>query len=407
MCNLQIDGSCWKTPGQFLHAYPAHIGGLSMISAKQLSSLLAALYAAPMEDTNWQVFLNALCGQIQAQQGLFLATNVKDGAAEILAQGGMAYNPEMQRLYNEYYGQIDPYRVAFQRNPRVGPIAGEELVAPAEVEKTEFYNDLVVPTGARHAMVLPAVLTRTAAEAISVWRSPRQRPFGESSVKLFELLLPHIQAALKTRRIVELSNIRAGTLQAALDSSTTAILILNAAGRVVHYNQNAERVLRLQDGISMKEGKLRAWDSGAQAELQSLVTSAAIVSGASVSQPGGVIALPRRSGGRSFNAVVLPLRMPGSLDAAHVLILITDPQAAVSLPESFMKTLYGLTQSEAEIANGLLSGLSVEEVAELRQVTTGTLRMQLKTIFQKTGARRQSELIRLLLCLPRSDSPAN
>jgi DNA-binding CsgD family transcriptional regulator len=55
-----------------------------------------------------------------------------------------------------------------------------------------------------------------------------------------------------------------------------------------------------------------------------------------------------------------------------------------------------------EIANALLSGRTVDQIAEQRGVTSGTLRVQLKTIFQKTDTRRQSDLLKLLLSLPAS-----
>lgn len=43
------------------------------------------------------------------------------------------------------------------------------------------------------------------------------------------------------------------------------------------------------------------------------------------------------------------------------------------------------------------SGLTVTQIARLRGVTTETVRGQIKTLFAKTGARRQAELVRLVL----------
>ncbi len=48
----------------------------------------------------------------------------------------------------------------------------------------------------------------------------------------------------------------------------------------------------------------------------------------------------------------------------------------------------------------LLDGKSLLEAAELNNVGKETVRSQLKSIFGKTGTRRQSELIGLLARLP-------
>ncbi len=46
-------------------------------------------------------------------------------------------------------------------------------------------------------------------------------------------------------------------------------------------------------------------------------------------------------------------------------------------------------------------GYSLQEIASLRRVSIGTVRNQLKSIMDKTTTSRQSELVRLLMNLPR------
>jgi len=52
------------------------------------------------------------------------------------------------------------------------------------------------------------------------------------------------------------------------------------------------------------------------------------------------------------------------------------------------------------VANGLLTGYSLEEIAALRRVSIGTVRQQVKAMLGKSGTSRQSDLVRLLLNLP-------
>lgn len=57
----------------------------------------------------------------------------------------------------------------------------------------------------------------------------------------------------------------------------------------------------------------------------------------------------------------------------------------------------GLTQSEIAFCQRLLLGKSLIEAAEQLGITQGTARTRLKTIFQKTGTSRQSELMLMLV----------
>jgi DNA-binding CsgD family transcriptional regulator len=71
------------------------------------------------------------------------------------------------------------------------------------------------------------------------------------------------------------------------------------------------------------------------------------------------------------------------------------------LPLARLQSLYNLTRAEADIANLLLEGLSLEQISEQRLVSLDTVRSQVKTLLAKTGSSRQSTLIKKLSALPR------
>ncbi|MGH8142863.1 MAG: hypothetical protein ACREU2_10155 [Steroidobacteraceae bacterium] len=139
---------------------------------------------------------------------------------------------------------------------------------------------------------------------------------------------------------------RARRAETVLDSVTSAAFILNGNGRIVHLNAAA--------------------DALAQGKLQALVGSAAAASSASLSQPGGVIALSRPSGQRALQVLVLPLPIRGDWLSAQVLVLLGEPDRTASFLETVLSALYGLTRAEMEISNALLSGRSAEEIAQQR-----------------------------------------
>ena len=64
--------------------------------------------------------------------------------------------------------------------------------------------------------------------------------------------------------------------------------------------------------------------------------------------------------------------------------------------EAQLRVLFGLTVSQARLAQHLASGDTVEEVAERLGIKLTTARSQLAVIFSKTGVRRQTKLVALL-----------
>ncbi|WP_260580580.1 helix-turn-helix transcriptional regulator [Sphingopyxis sp. PET50] len=58
--------------------------------------------------------------------------------------------------------------------------------------------------------------------------------------------------------------------------------------------------------------------------------------------------------------------------------------------------MFGLTASEALLALHIADGGSTADYAAARRITRNTVRNQLQAVFDKTGARRQTELVRLL-----------
>ncbi|MNJ68757.1 Bacterial regulatory protein, luxR family [compost metagenome] len=59
--------------------------------------------------------------------------------------------------------------------------------------------------------------------------------------------------------------------------------------------------------------------------------------------------------------------------------------------------LYNLTPAETGLAMELANGLSLEEASEVLNIRRNTARAHLRSIFSKTGVRRQTELVRILL----------
>ena len=65
-------------------------------------------------------------------------------------------------------------------------------------------------------------------------------------------------------------------------------------------------------------------------------------------------------------------------------------------PDALLRSLFGLTTAEAKLASRLATGEAIEHAADRLGIAKDTARNQLKSIFQKADAHRQSQLVALL-----------
>jgi DNA-binding CsgD family transcriptional regulator len=78
---------------------------------------------------------------------------------------------------------------------------------------------------------------------------------------------------------------------------------------------------------------------------------------------------------------------------AMVIVPISAPKGAQA---SILEGLFDLTPGEARVARALATGLELEAAAANFGVSSATVRSQLKSIFAKTGTRRQADLVAML-----------
>jgi DNA-binding CsgD family transcriptional regulator len=116
---------------------------------------------------------------------------------------------------------------------------------------------------------------------------------------------------------------------------------------------------------------------------------------------GNVLSVARPSGRRAYCLLATGLRAEhGNGDAQMVALFISDPEAPNELPLHPLMQWYGLTRAEAAIAAVLVSVRTIEEAGDALGMSKNTARSHLQHILKKTEARRQSELVALLLGSP-------
>ena len=181
----------------------------------------------------------------------------------------------------------------------------------------------------------------------------------------------------------------------AFELSGVAVVLFNSAGEVIRLNRPAENLLG--SGIGVVDGRLVAEIEQANDELNRALYAVIWTDGSAPTPP---VQLPRTG---FLPLLAYPLRLSNMAVTLYAdcraLVILADPERRVRPPEAVLCSVFNLTVAEARLASRLVAGEAIEGASQALGIAAGTARNQLKSIFNKTGARRQPELVALLAAL--------
>jgi DNA-binding CsgD family transcriptional regulator len=364
-----------------------------MISTEQLSSLLAKLYATPLNHAMWQAFIDELCGITEVSSGYFIDT--AETKSPVIAGGGPNYDPSVFQLYNKH-GTDDPYKepTIVQTRPRLIP--GEELVSHSDLVKTELYNEVLRRFDLEHMNMLCCASRDQHVEVLSLWRDSKRGPLDNKYSKLFDMLIPHLQLTLGLRGQLRCLESTTTFSVLSIEALSIASLLVTYDGTVLHINNPGKKLVNTGTLFGIAQGKLRMRTLNQSSQLQSILVSAT----QATNPKGG--AMEFNDGNRPIVMTAIPIPEDNRIATNDrcALVMLRDLSAIDQGKAQILRSLFRLSPSECRLAGLLLEGHELNECAGMLRITVGTARFQLKKIFEKTGTKRQSALLRLMLSMP-------
>jgi len=363
-----------------------------------LSQILEVLYEAPLDPRRWEEFVRLTAEAAGAHAATLLLHDLNDVQLRVAQQWG--FDPSAIQPYEEHYSSLDLRLQAFRRNPtRIG--TSQQLIPLAELKRTEYYNDFLLPQGMIHSMFGTVEQSPAGLSTLSLHRDHEAGPYEEQDLAFLRLLLPHVQRAFRLHSQIAASRNRSYSLQSALDSLAMAVILLAAKGQVVTMNCAAKRLLADNDGLLAHRQGLKTTRAGECARLQQLIAEATATSAGTGLRPAGALTVSRRDR-PPLHLLVSPVR-GFDLDEkhpVHAIVFVTDPAQRARPQAETLRALFGLTRAESRLAMLLADGHSPRAIAEMVGVSRNTLKSQLASTYRKTGTSRQAQLVRLLLQLP-------
>ena len=357
------------------------------MTLETLLDLIDGIYAAGLEPVAWSGVLTRLADELGAREAA-LGILGKRAAPWIIAP---RTNPEFALSYQQHYHLLNLFWRQIARQP-VGAVSTDAmLLERAHLHSSEFFNDWSAPQGYRTVMGTTLVQSDFGRIELQI---PSSREFEADQQQIVTRLVPHLTRSLQVMQMLSAAQEQRMGLFDAFHALDRGVVLLDYQVRIVDANASAERYLAASDGLVGGNNTIAASLPGEQRRLQAMLGSCT----RSALTSGGTMRVTRHAGAPLVLTISpFPAASPLSLlPGGGIMVIIADPEARNPLHASRLQERYGLTAAELALALEIAKGDGRRAAAERRGVSVATARSQLSSIFDKTGVRRQAELVRLL-----------
>ncbi|MEM8605736.1 MAG: helix-turn-helix transcriptional regulator [Myxococcota bacterium] len=369
---------------------------------KAALDVAGSFYDAALDPSLWPDALQKLSDFTRSYFAHVFVVESTSGLAPSFAAVSHEGPHEALAGYHGHFESIDPRRAAGENLASGTLVPDWKLVSQDEFVRGEFYNDFYAPLGLRWLACGTAYKDDAFAVYLGLTRSASAAPYSDADCQRANLILPHLARAAAVQRRFDSGPFSYGSGFEVLHRIPLGVVILNARGHAVFYNDSAASMLAEEDGLSLtaKGGLDAAVDEDSRALDDAVRRALSLRAGRSL-DGGNAVAVRRPSGKRAYSVFVAPA---ASLDRqlrqdarAAAYAIISNPEHRIQPREALIAKLFGLTSSESEVVSRLAAGYSLSEIASNRGTTIHAVRWLLKKAMAKTDTRNQADLVGLVL----------
>lgn len=357
------------------------------------AAFIDLVYEASLLPEQWPLVLDEMATACSAEGGILFVDNPE--------QMRWSCSKNLSPLVEEWVGSEWLHRndrgnrLIPRREPRF--LTDLDAFTPEELDQSLFYTDFLRPHGlgwcAGTAIRCPGGNTLV----FSIEKAFRRGPVDAAAVQALDAARPDLARAVLLSARVGLE--RAAATVSALEMLGLAAVILRSDGRILASNAGFDDLGETvssgnRDALLFVDRRTHRLFSDALCQL--VATSSTIE--APAARRGRSIPVPAFADGTRMVGHLMPIAGSArDLFTGATAMLYFTPLAQRAVPQvELLELLFDLTPAEARVASLLAEGRSVEEIGGQLKIATNTVRRHLKSVFSKTGAHRQAELVSLL-----------
>lgn len=357
------------------------------------SQLVGTLYDAALDPGLWDQAIDMILDFVGGQAGGLISRNLVSASTE--AHYHVGFDRRFIELYVNELGQFDP--TADLRRFDAGEVISiSDLMSHDEFRQGRFYREWAKPQGWIDAASVVLEKSETNVEYLSIIRAKSDGVVDDEMRRRLAAIAPHVRRALLVGNLTSRKQAEAATFADVLDGLSAGIFLIDAEGGIVHANDAAQEILASDDFLRSVSGQLVARDY----DVNQVLRAIGLADGAEIGEAGTALPLSGRDGAR-YVAHVLPLksgvrRKIGLNYSAAAALFVRKTAMRTSPVMHVIGKTFGLTPTELRVLLAIVEVGGVPQVAAALGVAETTIKTHLGRLFEKTGASRQADLVKLV-----------
>ncbi len=366
-----------------------------MHDQRKLTELTTSIYDAALDPALWPEVLAAIAEFAGGQVGGLLVK--ENGKRNINVHFHAGIDDYYLQLYADTYSQLGP--IANAPCCDVEQILSvTDLMPYDDFRRGRFYQEWAEPQGWADAAMIALVRSPVCCAYLSIARHEASGLVDSEMRRRLSLIVPHMRRAVSIYRTIETKDAQTATFADIFDGMNAGVILIDANCGIVHANAAGRNILSSGDLLRSVGGRLAAGDANVDQTLRETV---ACTEGCETEPCGKSIVLPlaARDGAR-YLAHVLPLtsmaRRRASARSAAAAMFVRKAALEAPSPPEVIRTTYNLTPAELRVLLAIVEIGGVPDVAAALGIADTTVKTHLSRLFEKTGAARQADLVKLV-----------
>lgn len=349
--------------------------------------LVDLIYATVFGESTWRDFLSKLDEALPGGITGLLYHDIRQ------SQGAIDINsrlpPDWSDNYSRYYARINPWMPAASvRKVGLGVVA-EQMLSRDRFVRTEFYNDHFRELELESAVGITIDRADGRSFLLSTMTTSADADANRAAAGRLTRLAPHLRRAFRHFQACYRDRVIAEVGGAVFDAIDIGIIVVGYAARPKSISDVAVQIME-------RTHVVRTGFTGA----------------VNLADPEGDRALaamlePHYAGPRVVTLLVGATRVclikvkkgpeASYFEGPTVVVTLEHRDTFHFLDEQRLQSDYAITNTELRILKAIAAGQSVREIADAEHRSPETIRSHLKSLYGKTGASRQADLVRFAL----------
>jgi DNA-binding CsgD family transcriptional regulator len=373
-----------------------------LIDPRVFSDIIGAIYDCAVDPSGWSDTLQQFTDEVNFHNSSLSLMSLPTGSFTINETSGISDEwKSRMSLYSsdivDLWGGADKmWSYPFDR-----PSVLSRVNPTGYASNNRYMREWRDPQGLLDVAVAILAHDADCIGNIGIGRHRDQGPIEDIDLDRVSLFIPHFRRAVRIGWMLGAQPVTDGCFEEVVDRLITPVMLVDRDLKILHANRSAADMLDNAQVVTRFDGRLQVPSAVAMNAIRHIVAQA---NDDEANMRSGAIGLP--SVGKSFSMHslhVMPLQRGISRPALHrgaaAAIFISSTQVARSRLGEVMRMLFDLTGAEARVFERLASGETSQQAASSLGTAPSTVKTHLLRIFDKTGVRRQSDLIQLAAAL--------